>query len=397
MLDTHANAQIGGTGPKDSPVNPPAENAGRIFVRQLRADEIDRILELTSRHPELSLASETVIRRVQSHNPDSFWGVFCRRDGDSDAFALEGYYAFLLLNREGDAALRTRTLARKDPQSEYLAKPGERPFSVYIWVMVVKGLSAVATPVVIRELGKTCAGVPLLASAATQAGLNLMRRQGFRPLTPLDDTIGGLCVFAKFDEMKVEPERVHRMKSRFRVTVARTSEDIERAFAIRAAVFMMEQNCPYDEEFDGNDRTATHIVGYVDDEPAATLRIRYFADFVKIERLAVLPRFRRTLIAKEVVNTGIDFCRRKGYRRMYGHIQKRLLHFWTRFGFRPFETNHPLVFSDHEYIVVAGDLAPHDDPITIHSLPHVLIRPEGKWDEPGILEKSALRPATNPH
>jgi predicted GNAT family N-acyltransferase len=172
---------------------------------------------------------------------------------------------------------------------------------------------------------------------------------------------------------------------------------VERAFAIRAAVFMMEQNCPYDEEFDGNDRTATHIIGYVDGEPAATLRIRYFSDFVKLERLAVLPRFRRTLIAKEVVNTGIDFCRRKGYRRMYGHIQKRLLHFWSRFGFRPFETNHPLVFSDHEYIVVAGDLEPHNDPITMHSLPQVLIRPEGKWDEPGILEKSAERPPTNPH
>jgi len=34
--------------------------------------------------------------------------------------------------------------------------------------------------------------------------------------------------------------------------------------------------------------TATHLVGYVGAEPAATLRLRYFGDFVKIERLAVL-------------------------------------------------------------------------------------------------------------
>jgi predicted GNAT family N-acyltransferase len=397
MLDTRTNAQIKVPGPENSAVNPSAQDAQEISIRRLQCDEIGRILELTSRHPELSIASETVIRRVLEHNPDSFWGVFRRPDVASEPSELEGYYAFLLLNENGDAALRARTLPRKDPPLEYLAKAGERAHSVYIWVMVAKGLSAAATPIVIRELGKTSAGAPLFASAATQAGLNLMRRQGFHPLTPADDEIGGLCVFGKLGNVKVRPLRAHRMESRFRVVVARTSEDIERAFAIRAAVFMMEQNCPYDEEFDGNDRTATHIIGYVDGEPAATLRIRYFADFVKIERLAVLPRFRRTLIAKEVVNTGIDFCRRKGYRQMYGHIQKRLLHFWSRFGFRPFETNHPLVFSDHEYIVVAGDLQPHDDPITMHSLPHVLIRPEGKWDEPGILEKSAERPPTNPH
>jgi len=397
MLDTRPNAQTGSFSRENPAMNPSPRDAEKISIRRLQSDEIDRILELTSRHPELSIASENVIRRVQAYNPDSFWGVFRRQDAASAPPSLEGYYAFLLLNEDGDAALRARTLDRKSPPLEYLAKPGERAHSVYIWVMVVKGLSAVATPIVIRELGKTSAGAPLLACAATQAGLNLMRRQGFRPLTPADDDIGGLCVFAKLGDVKVRPLRAHRMESRFKVVVARTSEDVERAFAIRAAVFMMEQNCPYDEEFDGNDRTATHIIGYVDGEPAATLRIRYFSDFVKIERLAVLPRFRRTLIAKEVVNTGIDFCRRKGYRRMYGHIQKRLLHFWSRFGFQPFETNHPLVFSDHEYIVVAGDLKPHDDPITMRSLPHVLIRPEGKWDEPGILEKSAERPPTNPH
>ncbi|HEY2071134.1 MAG TPA: GNAT family N-acetyltransferase [Rhizomicrobium sp.] len=293
--------------------------------------------------------------------------------------------------------MRNRTLDRKHPPLDYLAKPGERPHSVYIWVMVVKGLSATATPVVIRELGKICAGVPLLASAATQGGLNLMRRQGFHPLTPTDDTIGGLSVFGHFDTVRVRPLRAHRMESRFKVQIARTSEDIERAFAIRAAVFMMEQNCPYDEEFDGNDRSATHVLGYVDGEPAATLRIRYFADFVKIERLAVLPRFRRTLIAKEVVTTGIDFCRRKGYRRMYGHAQKRLVHFWSRFGFKPMDKNYALIFSDHEYVEIAGDLVPHADPITIHSDPYLFLRPEGQWDTRGILERSATRPATNPH
>ena len=127
------------------------------------------------------------------------------------------------------------------------------------------------------------------------------------------------------------------------------------------------------------------------------MRLRYFADFVKLERLAVLPRFRRTLIAKEVVNTAVNLCRRKGYTKVYGHAQKRLVNFWARFGFKPIDKNYALVFSDHEYVELWGELEPHSNPITMYSDPYLFLRPEGRWDEPGILEKSAQRPPTNPH
>ena len=110
-----------------------------------------------------------------------------------------------------------------------------------------------------------------------------------------------------------------------------------RVMTIRSAVYMAEQECPYDEEFDGNDFSATHLIGYVGNEPAACLRIRYFADFAKMERLAVRQEFRKTRLAFKVVRAGIELCRTKGYRRIYGHSQKRLLNFWSRFGFKPFE------------------------------------------------------------
>ncbi len=121
-----------------------------------------------------------------------------------------------------------------------------------------------------------------------------------------------------------------------------------------ANIFLTEQNCPYEEEFDGNDRTGTLFLGYVDGEPAATLRIRYFADFIKMERLAVLPRFRRTLIARQIVLEAVNFCRRKGYRRGFGHAQKRYMSFWAKFGFKPTERHLVLTFSDHDYIEMYG-------------------------------------------
>ena len=108
-----------------------------------------------------------------------------------------------------------------------------------------------------------------------------------------------------------------------------------RVMTIRSAVYMAEQECPYDEEFDGNDFSATHLIGYVGNEPAACLRVRYFADFAKIERLAVRHEFRKTRLAFQIVRAGIELCRAKGYRRIYGHSQKRLLNFWGRFGFQP--------------------------------------------------------------
>jgi hypothetical protein len=40
----------------------------------------------------------------------------------------------------------------------------------------------------------------------------------------------------------------------------------------------------------------------------------------------------------------------------------------------------------------------HDgNPLATYSDPYLLVRPEGRWDEPGILDRSAARPATNPH
>jgi len=185
--------------------------------------------------------------------------------------------------------------------------------------------------------------------------------------------------------------------SSFEARVASTSDDFQRVIALRAAVFMTEQHCPYDEEFDGNDYCATHVLGLVNGEPVGVMRIRYFASFAKIERLAILPRHRHTPIAKMVIETGIELCRRKGYTSLYAHAQKRLIEFWRRFGFEPLYKNTNLIFSDHEYVEIGAEILPHADPITRMSDPLLIIRPEGRWDEPGILDRSAARLATNPH
>ena len=179
------------------------------------------------------------------------------------------------------------------------------------------------------------------------------------------------------------------------VKVARSIEELMQAFAIRAAVFLSEQNCPYAEEFDGNDFAATQYLGLIDGEPASTCRTRYFAEFAKLERVAVRREFRKSGIAAQMIDYSLELCRQKGYRRVYGHAQARLVPFWQKFGFEPIN-DETFVFSDHEYIEIECKLAPHANPVLVGNDPMRIIRPEGSWDEPGVLELSADRPATNP-
>jgi predicted GNAT family N-acyltransferase len=181
------------------------------------------------------------------------------------------------------------------------------------------------------------------------------------------------------------------------IRVADSIADLMQVVAIRAAVFLAEQSCPYEEEFDGNDFCALHLIASVRGEPAACLRVRFFADFAKLERLAVRHEFRRSVLAFEVVRAGIRLARRKGYTRIYGHAQDRLVPFWSRFGARPMSPRRPLKFSDFSYVEMLLEAEPDPQALSLADDPYVLIRPEGHWDTPGPLERSAARPVTSPN
>jgi len=186
------------------------------------------------------------------------------------------------------------------------------------------------------------------------------------------------------------PEQDRKVETRPAVVttkVAHTIEEMMQAFAVRAAVFLSELACPYTEEFDGNDFTATHFLGYVDGEPASTCRIRYFADFAKLERVAVRQEFRKTGVAGKMIGFALDLCRQKGYRKLHGHCEEHLLPFWQKFGFEPIDADR-FVLLGHEYIEIECPLEPHPDPIEIGTDPMLFIRPEGAWDEPCALERS---------
>lgn len=391
MADIHNQSDDGEQA--DAPF---ARLGGRtVMVRRLRVRELEGVFALTRANLAAEVAPLQIAERVLRHNPDSIWGIF-RIDGKEEQLA--GFCSLLHLNPAGLAALESGVLHAHDPDLALLETAGVQPAAIYIWALVARGLGAVAIPLITEALGPAYVGAPLFATAGTEQGLRTLEGFGYEPAVAGARGVGALYRQGKQGKSRTEDgRRTHRLVSRCKVEIALDPAQVDMALAIRAAVFLAEQNCPYAEEFDGNDRTATHVVGFIEGEPAATMRIRYFADFVKLERLAVLPRFRRTLIAKEVIHAAINFCRRKGYRKIYGYAQKRLVPFWKRFGLKPLDVNRPLVFSDHEYVVMWGEFDAHADPITMHTDPFTVLRPEGKWDAPGPLDPSRERPPTNPH
>jgi predicted GNAT family N-acyltransferase len=181
------------------------------------------------------------------------------------------------------------------------------------------------------------------------------------------------------------------------IKLASTSDELMQCYMLRAAVFMGEQHCPYWEEFDGNDYTASHLMLYVDGEPAASMRVRWFAGFAKLERAIILKRYRSYGLFIPFVTWARDFCRKKGYGKAYLHAQHRLWPIFERMGFRRVD-DRIFNFSDHEYGAFVVDLEVDERTMpTVSTDPMVLNRPEDQLDMPGILEDSMARGASNPH
>jgi predicted GNAT family N-acyltransferase len=197
-------------------------------------------------------------------------------------------------------------------------------------------------------------------------------------------------------EHKMDDRRMDRGRNDpLTVSVVRSLDEYMEAVALRARVFMAEQDCPYNEEFDGNDLAANHLIARIDGEPVATCRIRWFADFAKIERVCIHPSHRSLRLLRAFVSEIFEYCSRKGYRKAISYTQAHRTRQWEKFGFRLREHRPTIRFSDYEYVEFEVDLDPHPHALHAEAPAELLNRPEGAWDAPGILEQSAARGAMN--
>lgn len=178
--------------------------------------------------------------------------------------------------------------------------------------------------------------------------------------------------------------------------VALDFTELMMALAIRSAVFVGEQSCPYHEEFDGNDLTATHVLAFVKQEPVGTMRIRYFADFVKLERVCIRKEYRGRGIFRKLCSFVGEFVTSKGYRLGTLHAHDELLSVWQNASFpKPAKVSElsktSLSFSGMNFLPLKVEFPAHATPFSLETDANILNRPEGRWAIPGVLEQSSGR------
>jgi predicted GNAT family N-acyltransferase len=370
--------------------------ARRLVVFNVSGEQIAKLMDLARKSIPM-LTSAEVVQRVASYNPDCFWAIAHRDRFNVNAPVGEGYVSFLPLTRQGLTQLLDGTLDRRNPPLSVISAQHEKPAGIYVWHVYAPGKLAAGAPLVMQKMWSLHRhDVDVYSWSINSEAARFVEGMGFRLAPKLAGSTAPQFHLFRRSATRHQETTFCAMPGRLSdphisVRVARTVDDFMRAAVIRGAVFLGEQSCPYDEEFDGNDFTATHLVGYVGDEPAGCLRIRYFADFAKLERLVVRKEFRGRGLARGLVSFAVEFCGTKGYTRICCYAQKRLTTFWNRCGFSICDGRPELVFSDFEYVEMVRHTKRPAKTISFETDPYVVIRPEGSWQEAGILERSKAR------
>lgn len=352
-----------------------------------------------ARHEIRELADLSAVQRVASHNPDSIWAIARRNRYSANEPCAGGFIAFLFLNEAGADALFNGSLNRSDPDLSLLCRQHEKPAAIYIWHLHARGTLAPGVALAFQKISTPqYKDVDIWTRPITGDGSLFTDLLGFSQ---------GVCWKQKRREdlylFARSPETLSKLSPMFdsyradnpdhlpSVAVSRTLDDFMKVTAVRTAVYIDEQRCPFSEEFDGNDFAGIHLLGYVGQEPAGCMRIRFFGEFAKCERMAVRKEFRKTRLADCLIKAAIELSRKKGFNRIYAHAQVRLERFWRRYGFEPLPGAPRFTFSDHDYVEMVMPLCKHLEPVCIGGDPFVSIRPEGRWNSPGILEHSSER------
>ncbi|NJN27073.1 MAG: GNAT family N-acetyltransferase [Cyclobacteriaceae bacterium] len=117
-----------------------------------------------------------------------------------------------------------------------------------------------------------------------------------------------------------------------------TADELALAHHIRYTVFVIGQNVPEEDEIDEHEDESIHFLAYVDGVPCGAARWRITENGVKLERFAVLERYRGQGVGSALVATVLaDVEKNKAAqgKQLYLHAQLSAMALYSKFGFRP--------------------------------------------------------------
>lgn len=333
---------------------------------------------------DLSLADELAIRRMHAKNPYIVQSIRRVPDGP-----VQGLFAYLPLNEFGAAMLANGSFTGVNPDPAWIVAPGAVPVAIYEWLFYGPGLYLQTMPAIgVLYAALAPNGCPVFSKGTTSDSAAILVKLGyFEANTLYPAAPDGVMVLLPVNGF---PPPVAVPRKPWDIRQVRTMDELTHVIAIRAATYVAEQFPLHAEEFDGNDFCATHFVGYVNGDPAASIRLRWFYDFLKIERLAVKDEYRKSRLAFHLVRTAGHHARAKGFKRLYGHASDEIAPFWKLLGGSLIEGRPPFRFANIEYREMSIDLEPDPLAIGYGVRPMVTLRPEGMWDEPSPLDWSNI-------
>jgi len=125
--------------------------------------------------------------------------------------------------------------------------------------------------------------------------------------------------------------------SKFGYKLVTGDVELQEAFAVRRQVFVREQGISEDLVFDGHDREALHMVVKDGERVIGSARVQFLAgNQAKLERMAVLKRYRRKGIGKEILLFLDAVWKDKQVQQVIIHAQLEVVPFYKLCGFDEF-------------------------------------------------------------
>ena len=122
--------------------------------------------------------------------------------------------------------------------------------------------------------------------------------------------------------------------SKFGYKLVTGDVELQEAFEVRRQVFVREQGISEDLVFDGHDRKSLHMVVKDGERVIGTARVQFLADNqAKLERMAILKRYRRKGIGKEMLLFLDTIWKDKQVQQVIIHAQLEVVPFYKLCGF----------------------------------------------------------------
>lgn len=137
--------------------------------------------------------------------------------------------------------------------------------------------------------------------------------------------------------------------SRFIYKLVSSTKELEGALKVRREVFIKEQGISPEEEYDGCDEEALHMVVMDRGKVIGTARVRFLSDRqAKIERMAILKSFRRRGIGSRILSFLNEELDDKQVDELVLHAQYSVMAFYRSCGFK--EIGSPFLEADIKHI-----------------------------------------------